>query len=587
MRERQRILFHSIGALVSVSVSAAAIAVVTLYTVSLENYKARLAQLVQRRANLISEVGHLRPQPGPGESAAETGTGDIGRIVDVYGRLSTFDATGEFSIGRLEGGDIDWLLRGREAGSDAQRLSHSDTGPSDPMRRAIRGESGTLIGLGSHGKKVLAGYAPIPELGWGVVATIDMAEINAPFVRAGLLAASIGLVVMAGGVALMLRVTSPLVERIEARVRERTALLDALNASLRTEVNERQQTDAELRRMSKVFMDAAVPILILDLFGRIVDVNAEAERTYGWTRAQLLGQSLEIVTPPELYSQQQELLERCISGGAVQNAESSRQTKLGKRIPILLTLSRLTDENGAPVAVASIAKDLSQQMRLQRQLRAAAAEAALTEERERRKLALQLHDGLGQLLALTSVKLGMLRNATPDSSLTPQIRELENFLSEAHELTSSLSFQLSPPILHDVGIVPAAEWLADDIEKRFNLQVSVQDDGQPKPLDEATRITLFRGLSELLVNAARHAQVGSALVNLWREGDVVGVCVEDQGVGFVPDEGSDGYGLVSVRERLNHLGGSVQIESKPGVGSRIILTGPIARSRPQRDLRVL
>jgi signal transduction histidine kinase len=94
-------------------------------------------------------------------------------------------------------------------------------------------------------------------------------------------------------------------------------------------------------------------------------------------------------------------------------------------------------------------------------------------------------------------------------------------------------------------------------------------------------------MSELLVNVARHAQVDSALVNLWREGDVVGVCVEDQGVGFVPDKKSDGYGLVSVRERLNHLGGSVQIESEPGVGSRIILTGPIARSQPQRDLRVL
>jgi PAS domain S-box-containing protein len=587
MRERRRILFHSIGALVSVSVSAAAIAVVTLYTVSLENYKARLVQLVQRRANLIREAGHMSPQPDPGESSAGTDIGNIGRIVDIYEHISTFDATGEFSIGRLEGDDIDWLLRGRETGPDAQRLSHSDTGPSGPMRRAIRGESGTLIGRGSHGERVLAGYEPIPELGWGVVATIDMAEINAPFVRAGLLAAAIGLVVMAGGVALMLRVTSPLVERIESRVRERTALLDALNASLRTEVNERRQTEAELRRMSKVFMDAAVPILLLDLSGGIVDVNAEAERTYGWTRAQLLDQSLEIIMPPESYSQQQELLERCIRGEAVQNVESSRQTKSGKRISILLTLSRLTDENGAPVAVASIAKDLSQQRRLQRQLRAAGAEAALTEERERRKLAVELHDGLGQLLALISVKLGMLRNVILDSKLTPQIRELENFLSEAHALTSSLSFQLSPPILHDVGIVPAAEWLADDIEKRFNLVVSVQDDGQPKPLDEATRITLFRGLSELLVNVARHAQVNSAIVNLWREGDVVGVCVEDQGIGFVADESSDGYGLLSIRERLNHLGGSVQIESEPGMGSRIILVGPIARSHPQRDLRVL
>jgi PAS domain S-box-containing protein len=408
------------------------------------------------------------------------------------------------------------------------------------------------------------------------VAKISIAEVNGPFVRAGLLATGLVLVVVVVGVGLMFRLASPLVRRIEERVAERTTELAQVNQTLHEEIEERKDLETELRRMSKVFMEAAAPMLIQDASGRIINVNAELERVYGWTRQELLGQPFTKIVPPEWQEQQEVLLRRCREGEAVRNVESLRQTKSGQRIPVLLTLSLLTDENGEQIGIASIAKDLSEQKRLQRQLQEAASEATLTEERERRKLAVDLHDGLGQLLTLVSMKLGMLRDSAEGSEIDRWTREIEQLLEEAHANTSSLSFQLSPPILHDVGLVAAAQWLAEDVEQRFGLRVSVQDYGESQMLDEGTRITLFRGLSEVLLNIAKHARAKEARVCLWEEDRFMKIAVEDDGVGFDPDAATSGYGLFSIRERLNHLGGGLQIKSAPGEGTRIVMTAPIA-----------
>jgi PAS domain S-box-containing protein len=583
MGERSRILLSSIGTMMIVSASTAAIAITVLYSASLEQQRSRLAHIVQHRALLIKTVARFDTQSGGQNLAGRAGTDGINQILEVFKSFVTFEKTGEFSLGRVEGDQIVWLLAGQDVGSDPARSIPFDSESSDPMQRALRGESGTLVGTDYRGTRVLAAYEAIPEFGWGAVAKIDTAEVNRAFMHAGPLAVGIAFVIAVGAIWLMLRVRSPWVQPIEARVAERTAELAKANESLRTQIQERKEAEAGLRRMSKVFMDAATPILIRDMSGRIIDLNADVERTYGWTRAELLGQSLENLVPPEWRAQQKSLVVRCLEGGPVRNVESMRQTKSGERVPILLTLSLLTDEKGEPVAVASIAKDLSQQKRLQHQLQAAAAEAALTEARERRKLASDVHDGLGHVLALASMKLGMLRSSAENFGLDREVREVEQLVAEAHERTSSLSFQLSPPLLHDMGLAAAAQWLADDMQQRFGLEIAVEDDGQCPSLDEVTRITLFRGMSELLLNIAKHARADKARVRLWREDRFMRIAVEDDGVGFVPGADTKGYGLFSIRERLNHLGGSLEIQSAPGEGTKIFLTAPIPTTGSETD----
>jgi signal transduction histidine kinase len=216
---------------------------------------------------------------------------------------------------------------------------------------------------------------------------------------------------------------------------------------------------------------------------------------------------------------------------------------------------------------------------MQEQLRAATAAAALAEDRERRRLAQDLHDDLGQLLSLAAMKLGALRDSAGPGDAQEQIRRIEELVGDAHAHTESLTFQLSPPILHDQGLVPAAEWLAEDLERRYDVRVSIDDDGAPKPLDEANRLALFRTLRELLINVARHAGVKEARVRIWSDGGRVHLEVRDHGLGFDPGTPGGGFGLLSAGETLRSLGGNLEIQAALGGGARVVAELPIDAER--------
>ncbi|MBC8157765.1 MAG: PAS domain S-box protein, partial [Alphaproteobacteria bacterium] len=141
--------------------------------------------------------------------------------------------------------------------------------------------------------------------------------------------------------------------------RGRTRAAESATRQLEIEMEQRAIAETEVRRMSKVFMDAADPILIEDLDGTIVEMNEEAESAYGWSRDELIGYSITKIVPPERHEQAIGLLGKCVAGEETRNIEGVRWKKSGERLNVLLTLSRLTDEAGEPVAVATLAKDIS------------------------------------------------------------------------------------------------------------------------------------------------------------------------------------------------------------------------------------
>lgn len=130
-----------------------------------------------------------------------------------------------------------------------------------------------------------------------------------------------------------------------------------------------KQSEDDLRRMSKVFMDAADPILIEDLDGVVIEINDEAERAYGWSRTELVGSPITTIVPPDRHDQAVDLLQRCKTGEAVRNIEGLRQTKDGRVVPVLLTLSLIKGEDGRAEAVATLAKDITDQKRAETELR--------------------------------------------------------------------------------------------------------------------------------------------------------------------------------------------------------------------------
>lgn len=258
----------------------------------------------------------------------------------------------------------------------------------------------------------------------------------------------------------------------------------------------------------------------------------------------------------------------------------------------------IRDKNGRVYRVAGISEDITQRKRVEDALRDAlariealrreqvqslASELLLAEERERRRLAVDLHDGLNQTITLAWLKLDQLRAAAPPE-LRTAIREVTDLVGLANQSARSLTFQLSPPILYDLGFEPALQWLVEDVARTYGIDVSLEGPEDPSPLSERLRILLFRAVRELLINVAKHAGARQTRVVHERRADEIRITVEDDGQAFDPSAvGSRGMGLSAIRERLSHLGGEMNIQAEPGRGTRVTLVAPREVEEPRSE----
>ncbi len=220
----------------------------------------------------------------------------------------------------------------------------------------------------------------------------------------------------------------------------------------------------------------------------------------------------------------------------------------------------------------------------QEKLRSLSSELVLTEERERRRIATELHDRIGQTLAVARIKLGELREALPAGTAAENLTDIRQFIEQTIEDTRSLTFELSSPVLYELGLEAALAWLVNQTREKHGLLAEFKDDGQPKPLDDDCRVTAFRAVRELLFNVVKHARAQSATISIRRDDDAVRIVIEDDGIGFDTSEldvvvsGSMGFVLFSIRERLQPLGGRMELHSAPGRGTRVASVLPRARN---------
>ncbi|MFQ5811303.1 MAG: sensor histidine kinase, partial [Armatimonadota bacterium] len=217
----------------------------------------------------------------------------------------------------------------------------------------------------------------------------------------------------------------------------------------------------------------------------------------------------------------------------------------------------------------------------QEQLRALASELSLAEARERRRIAGELHDGIGQSLALAQIKLDALRADKRAGVFAEQIAETRNIIDEAVADVRALTFDLTPPALYELGFVAAARSLCERLENEHGLVIGFSDDGRAKLVSEDVRVILFRALRETLINVIKHAGASHVEVSVARDNEHMHVDVADDGVGFdatqlASDGGVSGrFGLFNVQERLEHVGGRLQVESAPGHGTHVTLVAPL------------
>lgn len=141
-----------------------------------------------------------------------------------------------------------------------------------------------------------------------------------------------------------------------------------------------------------------------------------------------------------------------------------------------------------------------------------------------------------------------------------------------------MTAQLNPPVLEQLGLVPALEWLGEEMRKTYALHVVLDDDAAPKPLDSVTASIVFRAVRELLINVARHAKVHLARVTTSRNGDQLTITVRDQGDGFAgaaKTSRTGGLGLATLRERMAYIGGRFRITTEPKRGTTAIIQAPL------------
>jgi signal transduction histidine kinase len=213
------------------------------------------------------------------------------------------------------------------------------------------------------------------------------------------------------------------------------------------------------------------------------------------------------------------------------------------------------------------------------QLQELAAELTQTEHRERRRLAQILHDHLQQLLYAARLNLGSLKRVDPqEPSFSETVDQIDALLGECIAESRALTVQLCPPVLHESGLAMALEWLGRHMEQIHGLEVEIDLNPQAEPESEEIRILLFEAARELLFNVVKHAETPCARLSLSipKDGEVC-VTVSDQGAGFIAiDDKADssGFGLFSIRERLELMGGRLHVEAAPGRGTTVTVLAP-------------
>jgi PAS domain S-box-containing protein len=352
------------------------------------------------------------------------------------------------------------------------------------------------------------------------------------------------------------------------------------------DITQRKRAEAQFKA---IFEGVGVGMALSGLNGIAIKCNRALQEMLGYSEEELYSTHFSEFTHPDDLPKELALIKEVVEGKRDHMQIEKRYIKKdGTVVWANAICSLLRDPGGEPQYLIGTVEDITQRKRAeekllhyQEQLRSLASELSLAEERERRRIAVDLHDHVAQTLSLSRMKLEALRESGSVESLAESLDGISELVEQAIQEVRSLILELSPPVLHELGFEAAVEWLADRLHQNHGVVVKLKNDGQPKPLDNELKSVLFRSLGELLINVVKHARTPRAEISMRRSGHTIRVTVRDKGAGFDLSEVKGHYdkkgafGLFSIRERLNHLGGHLDIKSKPGQGTYATLVAPL------------
>ncbi len=360
-------------------------------------------------------------------------------------------------------------------------------------------------------------------------------------------------------------------------------------ASLRNERKRRNQLEVAQRSLQTseekyrgLFENALDAILLHNIEGNIIDANRSAEKLLGYQTEDLKKMNVRGFMSQENLDIAHEVGQKLLRNEPVEQPYEQRITRKDESEVIIQVVTSLVFDKGQPVAFQNIARDITDQKRMQENLRLYSEMAAKAQEEERKRISQELHEEVIQDLVVQARELEGFVTTTRNLPAAERLRleKLRQHTANIIQGLGHLGRSLRPPVLDYLGLMPALEWLANDTAERSGIAINVNVIGKPRRLREEVETLLFRVAQEGLRNVWYHSEAAQAEVSVEFDEHEVRVTVSDRGKGSnlpkpLSDLARDGkLGLAGIQERVLSFGGRVSIQSQLGQGTKLTIGLP-------------
>ncbi|MEP6945060.1 MAG: PAS domain S-box protein [Acidobacteriota bacterium] len=347
------------------------------------------------------------------------------------------------------------------------------------------------------------------------------------------------------------------------------------------DVTDRKLADAELAKYAAIVESSTDAIISKDLNGIITSWNKGAEAIFGYTVDEIVGRPVTILMPEDRVNEEPGILERIRRGEAVSHYETVRRRKDGSLVDISLNVSPVYDAHGKIVGASKIARDITEHNRVESAVHESEMMRRLVnaQEAERRRIARDLHDHIGQQMTGIRLKIERLLELIPDADpAATELRSIRELAVRMDRDIGFLSWELRPIELDSLGLENALRSFLYQWSSQYNIASVFDSDDQSvdlAPLPHDVETGLYRILQESVNNIVKHAAATEVTVFFHRRRSDVGLIVEDNGIGFdyetsISNDPTHGLGLMGMRERVELLHGTFEVESEPGHTSIIV-----------------
>jgi PAS domain S-box-containing protein len=321
-----------------------------------------------------------------------------------------------------------------------------------------------------------------------------------------------------------------------------------------------------------IFHASPAILCIIQLNGlRYCEINKAYEQHTGYSRAEVLGKASLNLGLWSSAEDRERMLQKLFAKGHLPRHQKVFQTKTGESLTTLLS-AEIIEFEGDP-CVLVVAEDISKRRHAEEARMDLAQRLINAQEAEYTRVARELHDNIGQSLALFTMELERTKLALTSLSAESdgRLARLSGKLKDLGQVVSTLSHQLHSSELELLGLAVAIRALCREFSEQYHIQANCRCSGVPDDLSADVSLCLFRVVQEALHNVAKHSQATMVDVEVRATPDLLHLSICDNGVGFTPNASTarSGLGLISMRERLHFVGGKFTITSRPGSGTRV------------------